>query len=215
MRYLVFAGLILTSACFAPTDAQDNELPDDFPINIEDMKQFDEAEAEAVIGSINPLENDLRGLEVAIRLHQGFLIKPEGAVFNLGVTDRAGQSRLQEEFVLIPTDQIEFRNLTAEQRDDFRFWTYRLDPTDHPRMEAGDAVLQELKRVAPGENQLTFNAQAYTCANPNLETPEQYRIAMFVRTAPDVDFVPLSAGDLIVDQDNAGIFEFAWEPCDF
>ena len=215
MRYLLFAGFILISACFAPTDAQDNDIPDDFPINVEDMKQFDEADADAVIGSINPLENDLRGIEVAIRMHQGFLIKPEGSVFNLGVKDGAGETRLDEAFVLIEADDVALDNLIREQRDSFRFWTYRLDPADYPRMQAGDAVLQELKRTAPGENQLTFNAQAFTCANPDLETPDQYRIAMFVRTASDVDFVPMSAGDLVVDKDNAGVFAFAWEPCAF
>lgn len=37
---------------------------------------------------------------------------------------------------------------------------------------------------------------------------------MFARTAADVDFVPISAGDMIVEQENAGIFEFAWDNCE-
>ena len=81
-------------------------------------------------------------------------------------------------------------------------------------MQAGDMILQELKRSAPGETQLNFNAQAKTCANPDLETPDEYRLAMFARTAADVDFVPISAGDMIVEQENAGIFEFAWDNCE-
>ena len=214
MRYSLMSGLLSLPTCYVFAGAQEISVPEDFPINVEDMEKFDEAAAEKVIGSLNPLENDLRGLEIAVRLHEGFLIKPNGAIFNLGVTDGAGVTRLDEEFVLIRTSDIEAPIFTSEQRDSFEFWTYRLDPADYGRMQAGDLILQELKRSAPGENQLTFNAQANTCANPDLETPDEYRLAMFARTAADVDFVPLSAGDLIVEKDNAGIFEFAWEPCE-
>lgn len=215
MRYSLIASLASACLCFGPAGAQDLTVPEDFPINVEDMEKFDEEAAEKAIGSLNPLENDLRGLEIAVRLHQGFLIKPEGGIFYLGVTDGSGETRLDEEFVLLETSDVDAPVLTSEAREGFDFWTYRLDPKDYPRMQAGDALLQELKRVAPGENQLRFNAQAYTCANPNLDTPDEYRIAMFARTAPDVDFVPLSAGDLIVEKENAGVFAFAWEDCTF
>ena len=215
MRYSMIASLVCVSLCFGAAGAQDLSPPEDFPINVEDMETFDAEQAEKVVSSLNPLENDLRGLEIAVRLHQGFLIKPEGGVFHLGVTDGSGETRLDEEFILIETSDVEAPLLTAEQREGFEFWTYRLAPEDYPRMQAGDALLQELKRLAPGQNQLKFNAQAYTCANPNLDTPDEYRIAMFARTAPDVDFVPLSAGDLIVEKENAGVFAFAWEDCDF
>lgn len=215
MRYSIFAGLLSLSACFGMAGAQEISVPEELPFNVEDLEKFDEDAAKKAIGSLNPLENDLRGLEVAIRLNQGFLIKPEGAIFNLGVTDGAGETRLDEQFVLLKTSDVEAPILTTEQREGFDFWTYRLDPKDYARMQAGDALLQELKRTAPGENQLTFNAQAITCANPDLDTPDEYRIAMFARTASDVDFVPLSAGDLIVEQENAGVFAPAWEDCNF
>ena len=214
MRYSLISSLIALFTCYAFAGAQEISVPEDFPINVEDMEKFDEEAAEKAIGSLNPLENDLRGLEIAIRLHEGFLIKPNGAIFNLGVTDGAGETRLDEEFVLIKTSDVEAPIFTTEAREDFKFWTYRLDPQDYARMQAGDMILQELKRSAPGENQLNFNAQAKTCANPDLETPDEYRLAMFARTAADVDFVPISAGDMIVEQENAGIFEFAWDNCE-
>jgi len=167
MRFIRLIGLASLTTSFGLATAQEISVPEELPFNVEDMEKFNEEDAEKVIGSLNPLENDLRGLEVAMRLHRGFLIKPEGAIFNLGVTDGAGETRLDEAFVLIETSGVEAPTLTAEQREGFEFWTYRLDPKDYARMQAGDALLQELKRVAPGQNQLTFNAQAYTCANPD------------------------------------------------
>ena len=214
MRYLILASLVALSVGSAHANPPTEEELPDFPVNIEDFTDMDEEKAEEIIGSINPLENDLRGLDVAIRLHQGFVIKPDGAFFQLGVTNGAGEELLDEEFTLLETFGVENATLTAEQRDDFVIRTFELDPEDYPRMQARDMVLQELKRTSPGENLLRFNAGAKTCANPDLETPDQYRLALFVRTAPDVDFVPLSTGDLIVDRDNAGPFAFAWDACE-
>ena len=74
-------------------------------------------------------------------------------------------------------------------------------------------ILQELKRTSPGENQLKFNAGVFTCANPDTETPDEYRFAMFVRSASDVDFIPLSNGDVVMTRENAGPLAVAWEPC--
>ena len=214
MRYLILAGLFAFSVGSVHANPPSEEELPDLPVNIEGMSEMDEEKAEEIIGSINPLENDLRGLEVAIRLHQGFVVKPEGAFFQLGVTNGAGEELLDEEFTLIETFGVENATLSAERRDEFVIRTYELDPADYPRMQAGDRLLQELKRTAPGENLLRFNAGAKTCANPDVATPDEYRLALFVRTAPDVDFVPLSTGDLIVKQDNAGPFAFAWDACE-
>lgn len=213
MRYFIVASLLLAVACSAQSAPPSDEIEADLPINIEDLDDMDEETAEAIIGSINPLENDLRGLEVAIRVHQGFLIKPDGAFFMLGVIDGGGETRLDEEFIMVETTGIESESLTAQEREDFTIETFTLDTADHGRMNAADLILQELKRTSTGENQLTFNAGARTCANPDLDTPDQYRIAFFVRSSPDVDFIPLSAGDLIVEKEDAGAFEFAWEDC--
>lgn len=215
MRTFLIATLLLGAACSTATAPEDAPIPEDFPINIEDLAQFDEAAAEAVIGSVNPLENDLRGLEVAIRLHEGFQIKPEGAFFLLGLTDGDGIQQIDQEFTLVETFGLESPSLATEQRDEFLIRTFKLDPDDDDRMQANDALLQTYKQNSSGENELTFNAGAKTCAHPDIETPDQYRIAFFVRTAADVEFVPLSAGDLIVERENSGPFEFAWEPCDF
>ncbi|MEO1324679.1 MAG: hypothetical protein AAFV59_16930 [Pseudomonadota bacterium] len=214
MKKLIFSTLILVAACSDQSKPTASTDAPEFPIEIEGLDGMNEEKAEAILGSINPLENDLRGLEVAIRMHYGFRIKPDGAVFQLGVTDGAGETRLDEEFILTETTGITSPSLQAAAREGFYIRTYKLDAADYDRMHAGDLILQELKRTAPGENQLKFNAGAYTCADPNYETPDEYRFAMFVRSAPDVDFVPLSNGDVVMSRESAGPLAAAWEPCE-
>lgn len=214
MKNLIFSALILVAACSDQSNPSPAADTPEFPIEIEGLDGMDEEKAEAILGSINPLENDLRGLEVAIRMHYGFRIKPDGAVFQLGVTDGAGETRLDEEFILVETTDVSAPSLQAAAREGFYIRTFKLDEADYDRMRAGDLLLQELKRTAPGENQLKFNAGAYTCADPEYDTPDEYRFAMFVRSAPDVDFVPLSNGDVVVAKDTAGPLAAAWEPCD-
>lgn len=213
MKKIAFAASLLAMACSGPSDPNSSSPSPGLPIQVEGMENMDEAKAEEIIGSINPLENDLRGLEVAVRMHQGFRIKSDGVVFELGVTDGAGETRLDEEFILVETSGIESPTLTTAARDGFFVRTFALDQADYDRMRAGDLVLQELKRTSPGENQLKFNAGVYTCANPDLETPDEYRFAMFVRSAPDVDFIPLSNGDVVMNRSRAGPLAAAWEPC--
>lgn len=184
------------------------------PVRADGMEALDEDTIEALVGSINPLENDLRGLEVAIRMHDGFLIKPDGARFELGVVDGNGDTRLDEVFTLVETVGVNSETLRNAARDEFYVRTYKLDEADYDRIHSSDLVLQELKRTAPGENQLKFNAGASTCANPEGETPDEYRFEIFVRTAPDVDFITLTNGDVVMEKEHAGILAQAWDPCE-
>lgn len=213
MKKIAIFASSLAMACSGPSEPNSSSSSPELPIQIEGLEDMDEAKAEEIIGSINPLENDLRGLEVAVRMHDGFRIKSDGVVFELGVTDGAGETRLDEEFILVETSGIESPILTDAARDGFFIRTFKLDQSDYDRMRAGDLVLQDLKRTSPGENQLKFNAGVYTCANPDTETPDEYRFAMFVRSAPDVDFIPLSNGDVVMARSSAGPLAAAWEPC--
>lgn len=209
MKKLAIIPVFLAVAC---SDASQSNTPE-MPIHIEGMDDMDEEKAEEILGSINPLENDLRGLEVAVRMHNGFRIKPEGVVFELGVIDGAGEVRLDETFTLIETFNVDSPTLVDAVRDGFFIRTFELNEADHDRIHAGDLLLQELKRTAPGENQLKFNAGVYTCANPSAETPDEYRFSIYVRSAADVDFIPLSNGDVVMTRENAGPLAIAWEPC--
>jgi len=92
--------------------------------------------------------------------------------------------------------------------------TFQLKEADHPRIQASNVLLNQLKRDNAGENKLKFNATILTCADPNLSTPEIYSFSVFVRTAPDVDFVPLS-GNINIPKETAGAFRMAWDPCTF
>ena len=214
MKKLALTTSLFAMACSGPSDQSQPPIPADMPIQVEGMEDMDEEKAEEIIGSINPLENDLRGLEVAVRMHEGFRIKPDGVEFELGVIDGAGETRLDETFILIETSGIDSPTLENSAREDFFIRTFTLDSADHERMRAGDLILQELKQSAPGENQLKFNAGVYTCANPDTETPEEYRFALFVRSASDVDFIPLSNGDVVMNRTTAGPLSAAWDPCD-
>jgi len=213
MKRLTAACSALFMACLAEAQMVDETEPPKMPLTVEGLEDMDEAAAEAIIGSVNPLENDLRGLEVAIRMHDGFLIRDDGAVFELGVTDGEGVTRLDEEFSLVETTGVDSDLLREAARQNFYIRTFKLGSADHARMQAADLILQEMKRTSTGNNQLKFNAGAYTCANPDIATPDEYRFAIFVRTAPDVDFVPLSSGDIVMNKDQAGPLSFAWEPC--
>ncbi|MEC7289344.1 MAG: hypothetical protein VXW22_04530, partial [Pseudomonadota bacterium] len=109
-------ALLLAAAFTAQVHADQDETPPDLPFEAEALQNMDEDAAEAIIGSVNPLENDLRGLELAIRLHNAFIIEPDGAVFELGVTDGTGASRIDEDFVLIETEDVSSPTLADAQR---------------------------------------------------------------------------------------------------
>ncbi|MEO1661625.1 MAG: hypothetical protein AAFR51_11600 [Pseudomonadota bacterium] len=213
MKNLLIALSFAASTGLAFADTPPTFDAEDLPLKVEGLEDLDEAEIEAMMSSVNPLENDLRGLEVAIRMHEGFVIKPDGAFFMLGLTDGAGDIQLDEEFTLIETQGVTSPTLSEAARDAFFIRTYELDPADHDRIRAADMLLQEIKRTSTGDNQLTFNAGAKTCASNDTAAPEEYRIAIFVRTAPDVDFIPLSAGDVVMTKENAGPLSEMWSPC--
>ena len=211
MTYFPRAALTLTAAALVFACSPSTAEPPQ-PIQVDDIESMDEEHFEKVIGSINPLENDLRGLEIATRVREGFRIKQDGATFNLGVTDGAGEIRLDEQFTLVATTGIQTETLTNAVTDGFYLRTYKLSEADHPRIHAADTLLQQLKRDHPGENKLTFNAKISTCAEPGISTPDTYTFAIFVRTSPDVDFVALS-GDVNIAKDSAGPFQAAWDAC--
>lgn len=214
MPRLLPIALLLSVASAGLVHADEPQDQPELPFEAEALENMDEDAAEAIIGSVNPLDNDLRGLELAIRLHNGFRIEPDGAIFELGVTDGAGETRIDEDFVLIETSGVSSPTLIEAQREEFYISSFKLSERDFQRMAASDTILQELKATSPGENTLTFNATVITCAAPDTITPDEYRFAMFVRTAPDVDFVSLSGGDVIVSKEYAGPFLHAWDPCD-
>ncbi len=213
LLYAISLGPVILGTGIAV--AQDTTPEDDFkpPISI-DMSEEDIAEkAETVVSSVNPLENDLRQLEIAIRMHNAFRIKPDGALFNLGVTDGSGIVRLDEEFVLIETFGIKNQVLETATKPDFYIRTYKLAEDDYARMQDAEAILQQLRKDSPGQNELKFNAQAKTCVEPSKQAPNTHRYTMFARTASDVDFISLF-GEASIERGGIGVPDQIWSPCE-
>ncbi|MDJ0920582.1 MAG: hypothetical protein QNI84_05600 [Henriciella sp.] len=193
------------------SDLTAEEPPVEMPLRLADEDADMEEIADSVIGSINPLENDLRGLEVAVRLRDEFRITDTGVEFELKATGPDGQTKVDELLKLRETSGIESELLNAEAREGFYITTFALEDADKPAIAAADSVLQVMREEAPGQNDLTFQAIAHTCVEP-ASSPEQYSLTLFVRSHPDVDFVTLS-NEWIMDRGDEGIAEMLFRRC--
>ncbi|MEM9939235.1 MAG: hypothetical protein AAF768_10335 [Pseudomonadota bacterium] len=188
------------------------EAAEDMPLNMVGGEEAIEEIAEAVLGSMNPLENDLRGLEVAVRLKDEFRIGPSGVEFELRATGRDGAAKVDELFKLRETSGLESALLDAEARDGFHIKTFALEETDKPAIAAADTVLQVMKEETPGENQLTFQAIAHSCVEPGA-APEQYSLTIYVRSHPDVEFVTLNP-ELLADRNDPTLGDIMFRACE-
>lgn len=218
MRLLLLGLALLTAACgqtTAPeTEAAVIEITSDLPISPVSSDAELEANAREVMASINPLENDLRDLEIAVRLKDAFQIKTtRGVEFELSVTMGDGTVPIDETFVLTSDETIESSVLNAAQREGFYVARLRLDPNDRARMGAAGDRLQELRENSNGTNELVFNATAFTCVPTDADAPYTYSLTVFARTSPDVEFITLSDEWLVERSDMAGVREL-WDKCD-
>ncbi len=214
MRIPVITVIFLLSACTPAADQSDVEVAitaSTPPTEMAVRQAVDSLSAQAV-GSINPFENDLRGLEVAIRLREEFRTQPNGVTFEFGVVTAEGDKPLDEVFALEPTSGIASLMIASQQREGFYIRTYRLAEADKPRMAAADVTLQALKAASTGGNELQFQAVALTCVEPETAPPEAYSLTLYVRTHTDVDFIALSEEIRIGRQDEAAASEI-FEVC--
>lgn len=218
MRLLILGLALLAAACGQKTAPETEtaviEVTSDLPISPMSSDAELEANAREVMASINPLENDLRDLEIAVRLKDAFQIKTtRGVEFELSVTMGDGTVPIDETFVLTPDAAIESSVLNAARREGFYVARLRLDPADRARMGAAGDKLQELRKTSNGNNELTFNATAFTCVPQDVEAPDTYSLTVFARTSPDVEFITLSDEWLVERSDMAGVREL-WDKCD-
>lgn len=217
MRPLLPALIMLALAACSPAEPPVSNLtadepPIEMPLRMADDTIDMEEVAESVIGSINPLENDLRGLEVAVRLRDAFRISTSGVQFELRATGPDGDAKVDHLFQMTETEGVESALLASEARDGFYIRTFELEETDKPIVAAADATLQVMKEDTPGQNELTFQAIANTCVEPSA-APEQYSLTVYVRSHPSVDFVTLSS-EWIMDRSNEGLAEMLFRECD-
>jgi len=214
-KYMMIAAALGLVACgdTVQTSPPANDTAIDPPITIDASADELETNAEQVKASMNPLENDLRGLEIAVRLHEAFRIKSDRANFELGVNDPQGITRADEIFDLVKTTGIETDALKAAEKPGFYIKTFKLAEADHERMQATEKILMELREAAPGQNELKFNAYAVTCVEPGITPPDTYRYMVMVRSSPLVDFVTL-ASEVSIERGGTGVPEELWSECE-
>ena len=194
------------------TDNADPALPGN--MRFADPEADFEADVKKAAGSINPLENDLRDIEIVFRLHEAFLISERRqAELVLRVDTSSGQVAIDEVFELIQIEKTNTPFLESETRDEFYMAGIALNEGDKVRMGETQQTLERLKQTSDGNNALSLNAVAYTCASPEGEVPDVYSATTYIRTHPDVDFIPLSS-ELLVDKTDDPAIAALWNVCE-
>ena len=124
-----------------------------------------------------------------------------------------GEIPIDETFNLIQMDTVSSPLLDANARDEFYFAAFRLSEQDKIQIAKAQQMLNILKQNSDGENALTLNATAYTCAAPDRDVPDVYSATTYIRTHPDVDFIPLSS-ELLVDKTDDPAISALWNVCE-
>ncbi len=157
--------------------------------------------ADAKPPSQHPFENDLRDLEIAVRLIDGFLVEKDTARFEFKVTMADGSNPIDEVFVLEETHNVQSPFLASEARDGYFVKTYRVKDQDRMRMHGASEKLEELKKNSTGGNDLHFLASVQTLPDPNKDLPDTFSLTVYGRSHKSFDFVPLGA-EQKVSKDN-------------
>ncbi len=223
MRSLIVASAVLLGACGsanetdrvtleaepAPVETAATEPPISFAETDAEL----DANLEESIGSVNPFENDLEDLEVLVRLKDEFVLTEKGADFILKATMSNGEVPVDEVLKLQRVTDIGSNILADEAREGFYIAQFRLFEEDKSRIAAAQTILRELQKTSDGNNDLAFNAIAYTCVAPGVTPSDTYSLTIFVHTHPGVEFISLGGEVLVERSDQAGIAEL-WNVCE-
>ena len=172
-------------------------------------------DADASAASLNPLDNNLQNLEIAIQIPDAFDIPDGAARFDFGVTLGDGSRPFDEHFVLVPTRGIADAALDAAALPGRHFETYRLADADRARMGAAYAKLQALRAVEDptGQRALNFSISSTGCLVDPADAPDIFVSRSFARSDARVNFVPMS-NDWEIDRDTSPDWLDFWEPCE-
>lgn len=212
MRIWLIALAGLVAACGQPSQPTDTQAEIETPIRIVEEEAVLDENIEKTMGSMNPLENDLRDLEIGIRLKDEFVLTEKGAEFVLKATMSNGDVPIDEVLKLERVSDIESALLAAEARDGFYMATFHLRDEDKRRVQAAQTILGELKKTSDGNNDLTFNAIAYTCVAEGVEPSDVYSLTIYARSHPGVEFIPLGSEIEIARSEMPGVAEL-WDSC--
>ena len=223
MRTLLLATAVMLGACGGANEtvtpaseaetAPGETTASKAPISFAETDAELDAKIEETIGSVNPFENDLEDLEVLVRLKDEFVLTDKGADFILKATMSNGQVPVDEVLKLQRVTEIESDILNAEAREGFYIAQFRLFEEDKSRIAAAQTILRELQKTSDGNNDLAFNAIAYTCVAPDVTPSDTYSLTIFVRTHPGVEFISLGGEVLVERSDQTGIAEL-WNVCE-
>lgn len=208
MRLALIAPFLLLAACFPQADSVDAPAAPPVaaaPPSLEvEADERSDAQFEEVIASVNPLENDLRGLEVAIQLEDAFVVKPDGVDLRIAAKSADGTVVLDETYVLAVLDAPEAEFLAPLSREGYAVHTFQLALADRARMADMQERLKALRQAAPGRNELTFSATARTCVAQGRPAPDALRFRVFLRSARMVDFVDVGGESTFRPGDGPG-----------
>jgi hypothetical protein len=210
---VLIPALVLAACSPAGTVKKDQPAEAEAPLTITPSGPPPSTEAiEGAIASINPLENDLRNLEVAVRLADPFEVKDDGAVLLLQVKSDTQGLLVDERFTLARAPGAANSFTEALAVPGFTLHPFKLAPADGERMAAAQARMLEIREAAPGQNELTFEAAVFSCVGGGQPAPETYKFGVYVRSAPTVEYVSLG-GDMEVARGNAGTMDDLFNPC--
>jgi len=210
----ILPALLIAAWLTAPLAIAQGEDEESYSPGAAELETLFE-DAEETVASLNPLENDLQNLEVAVQIPSEFRVRKDGATFDFNVKLADGSMAFDEHFVLAPDDSIDQASLSDSQVPGRDVYTYRLADADKPRMAAAYAKLQALRAVEDptGQRALTFAISSNACIVDPSEAPETYVARTFARSDARVPFVPMS-NDWTIPRDGSPDWLDFWNPCE-
>lgn len=199
MRLVLLAAMaaLLITAC---SPKAETVLADE-PLPLESSGILEEPAPQPVL---DPTALDLSKIALAMRIPTAFRAYDDGARLRIGVTNPRLGVNISEVFALSPVDGVESAFLTGEGKDGFTMWTYATQAADGERLTALSLELVRLKTEAPGENELTFVADAPGCWN-DADIPTSLPRTLYIRVVPEQDFMILVPEQELGEGDVPGI----------
>lgn len=200
MRLVLLAALaaLLITACSPKAETVLAEEP--LPLEASSI-----LEEPAPQPALDPTALDLSKIALAMRIPTAFRAYDDGARLRIGVTNARLGVNISEVFALSPVDGVESAFLAGEGKDGFTMLTYATQAADAERLTALSLELVRLKTEAPGENELTFVADAPGCWNGAADIPTSLPRTLYIRVVPEQDFMILVPEQELGEGDVPGI----------
>lgn len=180
-KYLLAILIIgsYTAEIASAQPANISEIAKDFEKFAEKQRQ-QHAEGSAL--ALNPFKTDVSAMEIATRINNGFQLRPNETKYVLRVTNAEGETTLDENFILLPTELgIQPDLLKSEDATRYNIRTFKIDTADKLRMNQTLEKINALKEISTGDNKLISAISYSACTNLAEDAPEQFLITMYAR----------------------------------